>query len=164
MRSPARSNIFCCVILLLTAGAVQAASDYVSGVQAHKAGDHKKAMQYWKPLALRGEVRAQYSVGRLYEKGQGVEADLGQALSWYRKAADQNHAESQYRVSVAYAYGLGGYSKDDKQAFQWLLKAGENGHKKSQKLLARIYQTGELGITTDERKAKYWADKVGPKR
>jgi TPR repeat protein len=156
----------CLILLVLAAGApaILAASDFESGQRAHKSGNYKKAMDLWMPLALRGEARAQHAVARLYEKGQGVEQDFAQALSWYRKAAEQNHADSQYRVAVAYAYGLVSYGKDDKQAMHWLVKAGENGHKKSQKLLARVYQTGELSVTPDEKKARYWADKAAGKR
>jgi hypothetical protein len=140
------------------------AGDYERGKQAHKASDFASARQLWMPLALRGEARAQYSVGQLYEKGQGVEQDLATAMSWYRKAAEQNHAESQHRVAVAYAYGLGGLIKDDGTAVRWLHRAAGNGHRKSQRLLARIYETGELGVTPDPGKARHWSSQSAPKR
>jgi hypothetical protein len=140
------------------------AGDYERGKQAYKLGDYVVARQLWMPLALRGEARAQYSVGQLYEKGQGVDQDLSTALSWYRKAAEQNHAKSQYTVAVAYAYGLGGVIKDDDTAVKWLHRAAGNGHRKAQQLLARIYQTGELGVTPDPGKARHWSSLSAPKR
>jgi TPR repeat protein len=143
---------------LLPISGAHAAGEYERGKQAYKASDYASARQIWMPLALRGETRAQYSIGLLYEKGQGVEQDLSTALSWYRKAAEQNHADSQHRMAVAYAYGLGGLIKDDATAVKWLHKAASNGHRKSQRLLARIYETGELGVTPDPGKARQWSN------
>lgn len=39
--------------------------------------------------AALGQPHAQFEMGRRYEKGSGVEADLDEALRWYRKAAHQ---------------------------------------------------------------------------
>jgi hypothetical protein len=149
---------------LLLGVTAHAAGDYERGKQAYQASDYFTARQLWMPLALRGQARAQYSVGQLYEKGQGVDRDLSKALAWYRKAAEQNHAESQHWVAMAYAYGLGGVIKDDATAVKWLHRAAANGHRKSQSLLARIYQTGELGVTPDPRKARQWSERPAPKR
>src|SRR5688572_28811832 len=51
---------------------------------------------------------AQYYIGRMHEKGQGVPSDMTVARGWYDKAASANHAESQYRISAAYRFGAGG--------------------------------------------------------
>lgn len=150
-------------LMLICASAVVESSDYDTGAKAHKSGDFKQAMAIWKPLAAKGDTRAQYSIGRLYEKGHGVDSDLNEALVWYRKSADGGYADAQYRVAVAYVYGVGGYRRDHKAAIQWLSRAGENGHRKSQKFLVRIYETGELGVTPDEKKASYWSEKLAGK-
>lgn len=51
---------------------------------ARRRGDPQKA-------AEQGNAKAQFAVGALYENGDGVKQDNAQALSWYRKAAEQGH-------------------------------------------------------------------------
>src|ERR1043166_3850918 len=42
-------------------------------------------------LIQASQMYAQYSLGRLYENGQGVPQDLTQAAGWYVRAADLGH-------------------------------------------------------------------------
>ena len=35
-----------------------------------------------------------------YDNGQGVAKDEVEAVKWYRKAAEQNHAQAQYNLQV----------------------------------------------------------------
>ena len=135
------------------------ADNFQSGVFAFDAGQYAKARESWLPLAENGDVRAQYAVGRLYEKGKGVERDFAQAFIWYRKAAEKNHPDSQYRLAVGYATGLG-VKKDESAALSWLRKAANNGQKRAQKVLAQAYEEGRLGLTADPKQAKYWYDKA----
>ena len=47
------------------------------------------------PLALAGNVDAQYRVGRLYQYGDGVEQNYGKALKWLSLAAESGHEAAQ---------------------------------------------------------------------
>lgn len=132
--------------------------DAEAGAAAYEAGDYDKARRIWQPLAEKGDVRAQRGLGKMYEKGRGVERDFAAALKWYRPAAEQGDAESQYRLSVGYGYGLG-VEKDEAKAMAWLRKAAENGQKRAQKSLAKAYEDGLNGLPRDPEKAKYWYDK-----
>ena len=58
-------------------------------------------------LAKRGDALAQLNVGVAYDTGHGVEKDLEQALSWYRKAAEQGYAKAQYNLGLNYYIGKG---------------------------------------------------------
>lgn len=131
---------------------------YQKGLAAYDAGDYAKAMSIWLPLAEKGDVPAQRGVGKLYEKGRGVDRDFAKAIRWYRPAAEKGDAESQYRLSVGYGYGLG-VKKDEVTAMMWLRKAAESGQKRAQKSLAKGYQDGLFGLPRDPEKAKYWYDK-----
>ncbi|WP_052046260.1 tetratricopeptide repeat protein [Candidatus Paracaedibacter symbiosus] len=52
--------------------------------------------------------------------------DDTEAVKWYRKAADQGHAEAQF--SLGYCYNNGeGVTKDYTEAVKWYCKAAE-GH------------------------------------
>ena len=45
--------------------------------------------------AEQGDAAAQASLGFMYRNGEGVPQDYGEALRWYRLAADQGHASAQ---------------------------------------------------------------------
>ena len=130
--------------------------NYEAGSAANDAGDYDKARRIWQPLAEKGDVRAQRGMGKLYEKGRGVEKDYAAAVKWYRPAAEKGDAESQYRLSIAYGWGLGGIEKDEAKAIEWLRKAAENGQKRAQRSLAKGYEDGLKGLPKDPEKAKYW--------
>ena len=158
---PAVGLVFCLFATQVAADkpAPPVVDKFHSGASAFDAGQYAKAREWWLPLAENGDVRAQYAIGRLYEKGKGVERDFAQAFVWYQKAAEKDHADSQYRLAVGYALGLG-VKKDEAMALSWLRKAAYNGQKRAQKALARAYDEGRLGLTTDPEKAKYWYDKA----
>jgi FOG: TPR repeat, SEL1 subfamily len=67
-------------------------------------------------------TRFQYQLGRAHEKNR----NYGEAVSWYRKAADGGNAAAQYNLGVMYANGRG-VSKNDAQAVDWFRKAAEQG-------------------------------------
>lgn len=133
-------------------------TDFAIGSAAYDAGDYAKARRHLLPLAEQGNVKAQYALGRLYEKGRGVDRDFVEALKWYRKAAEKGHADSQYRLAVGYGYGLG-VVKDEAVATEWLRKAAENGQKRAQKSLAKGYADGLFGLPRDPEKAKHWYER-----
>src|SRR3972149_3959603 len=131
---------------------------YEAGSAAYDAGDYDKARRIWQPLAEKGDVRAQRGMGKMYEKGRGVDRDFATALKWYRPAAEKGDAESQYRLAVGYAYGMG-IKKDEAAAAIWLQKAAANGQKRAQRSLAKGYEDGLFGLPRDPEKAKYWYDR-----
>ena len=63
----------------------------------------------------------------MYDNGRGVRQDYVEAVQWYRKAAEQGHAQAQDNLGEAYEEGLGVH-QDDAQAVQWYRKAAEQGH------------------------------------
>ena len=141
-----------------TSAPAPAGAHYEAGSAAYDAGDYDKARRIWQPLAEKGDVRAQRGMGKMYEKGRGVDRDFATALKWYRPAAEQGDAESQYRLSVGYGYGMG-VKKDEAKAMEWLRKAAENGQKRAQRSLAKGYEDGLNGLPRDPEKAKYWYDR-----
>ena len=48
---------------------------------------------YWK-AAKQGNADAEQAVGRMYEKGEGVQQDSAEAKRWYDKAAGQKKSEA----------------------------------------------------------------------
>ncbi len=134
------------------------AVNYDAAVAAYDAKDYSKAMALWLPLAETGNPQAQYAVGRLYEKGRGVEKDYATAAKWYHKAAEKSHADSQYRLAVAYGYGAG-VKKNEVTGMSWLQKAAKNNQKRAQKSLSKAYEDGLFDMPRDPVQAKYWYDR-----
>ena len=62
----------------------------------------------------------------MYDRGKGVDEDDQQAVLWYRKAAEQGHADAQYRLGSMYDQGKG-VDEDDQQAVLWYRRAAEQG-------------------------------------
>ena len=52
------------------------------------------ALQYLKPLADAGYVKAYFPVADMYHRGQGVAKDRNAAEKWYQKAADSGNSKA----------------------------------------------------------------------
>ncbi len=76
-------------------------------VAARASGDYASALKLLQPLANQGAAAAQFNLGYMYAKGQGVTEDDAQATAWYRKAADQGYGPAQLGLAIAYATGVG---------------------------------------------------------
>ena len=53
--------------------------------------DYAQARNWYEKAAVQGFAEAQYSLGVLYAKGQGVRQDPIAAKEWYGKACDAGH-------------------------------------------------------------------------
>jgi TPR repeat protein len=80
-----------------------------------------------KEKAMQGDARAQFNLGLMYAKGDGVKQDFSQAMLWYEKAAAQGDAQGQNNLGVLY-YGGKGVKQDLSQAKLWWEKAAAQGH------------------------------------
>ena len=80
------------------------------------------------------------------------------AAPLYRQAAEQGHAQSQYRLGVFYENG-NGVVKDYDQAIQWYTKAAEQGYASAQCNLGVFYRNG-YGVTKDDKQGVEWYRKA----
>ena len=69
-----------------------AAADFADAIEAYDQGDYATTFAESRPLAECGDPDAQYMLGFLYERGEGVEQDLTRAYAWYSLAARQGDA------------------------------------------------------------------------
>jgi TPR repeat protein len=90
----------------------------------------------------------------LYGKGLGVPQDYAEAVTWYRKAAEQGYAVAQYALGVGYDRGQG-VPQDDAEAVTWYRKAAEQGYADAQNNLGNIYNAGR-GVPQDFVQAHKW--------
>jgi len=106
--------------------------------------------------AQQGDAAAQYSLGGMYFRGQGVTQDDAEAFKWFRKAAEQGDSSAQVFLGLCYSKGTG-IAQDDKEAVKWYLKGVENGNTLAQMKLAYCYMHGH-GVARDAKEAfKYYS-------
>jgi TPR repeat protein len=86
--------------------------------------------------ALNGNINAQFSLGFAYEKGLGGKKDFKQAVRWYEKAANQGHAEAQYRLAAILEEGRPQVKADVANALSWYEESARNGFKSAKQRLA----------------------------
>ncbi len=77
-------------------------------------------------LANQGLASAQFYLGVMYYKGEGVPQDDTKAIEWYTKAANQGYAAAQYNLGYMYYYGQG-VRQNSNIAKEWYGKACDNG-------------------------------------
>ena len=125
------------------------------------------------------DADAQYEVGIMYLKGQGVNADRGKAIEWLQASADngnelaaskmsrmkknvksfqamskkaeKGNANSQYEIGRMLLSGKG-TNIDASQSINWLQKAADQGHKKAATRLGIIYYKGD-GVPSNPERA-----------
>jgi TPR repeat protein len=72
--------------------------EFEDGVAAYNAGDYPKACRIFKINAL-FNLSAQYNLAMMYRNGEGVPKNYAEAAFRYDIAAQQGHAEAQYRLA-----------------------------------------------------------------
>lgn len=125
----------------LTAGVSRA--DFESGQTAYAAGRHREAFLEWEADASRGNAVAQFFIGNMYAAGEGVDADLEIANTWYEKSALQGHVESAVRLATNYRLGQGVEAVNYHIATKWLYMAAEAGHPIARFDLGEIFLYGD---------------------
>lgn len=152
-------------MLLLAAGlfffgprtAVLASSDAplpLTAIQGTTAGEGANFLPgdvtYLQKLADGGNVQAQYHLGVLYLKGQEIEKNVFEAISWLRRAAEQGHRDAQYRLGLLYIHG-----NSAADARYWIEEAARHGHRTAQAELGRMNAEGN-GREPDYVEAYKW--------
>lgn len=116
-----------CLFISLTtvlAGNSSAASftsdAYEIALAASNNNDYSSALKIWRPLALKGEARAQYNVALMYSEGRGVPQSLIQGYLWAALATAQGYADSEeVRDEIAKALSPGDLLKAQSLVQDW---------------------------------------------
>jgi hypothetical protein len=117
-----------------------------------------KIIEETRARAEQGNAEAQFKLGRMYAKGEGVPQDYVQAVAWFRKAAEQGNAKAQNGLGAMYGIGQG-VPQDWVQAVVWFRKAAEQGEAMAQCNLGVRYDNGQ-GVPQDYAQAAGWYRKA----
>jgi tetratricopeptide (TPR) repeat protein len=94
------------------------------------------------------------------EKGDEASGrkDYGEAMRWYRKAADQGNAQAYGNIGRFYLLGQG-VSVDYGAAMLWSRKAADQGNPRGQTVIGVLYRNG-WGVGQDSAEAMRWFRKA----
>ncbi|MBI2806128.1 MAG: SEL1-like repeat protein [Planctomycetes bacterium] len=123
-----------------------------------------------KTAAEQGDAQAQFKLGVMYHLGIGNLSDIGEAVKWLRKSAEQGNVKA---LNYLYIYSRQSFPDaprplniDETEAFSWVKKAAEKGDKDSQFDLGYAYENGKganqfgKGVPNDATQAKAWYEKA----
>ncbi|MAR79416.1 MAG: hypothetical protein CMM18_04215 [Rhodospirillaceae bacterium] len=125
------------------------------GTQARVTGDYMKALKIFKPLAVKGNSEAQYQLGEMLRKGQGLPQNHKYALSYFVKSAKQKNVNAEYRLGSMYNEGWG-VKYDQTKAVHWWKRAALHGHTDAQMKLSIAYFKGR-GVKRSFVQSYAWA-------
>jgi len=98
-----------------------------------------------------GDAAAQYTLGRCYHKGLGVEADTPQSVAWWKKAAEQDYDSAQYNLAVCLYNGLG-VDSDCAEAVKLWKRLADKGDREAQYNMGCAYSFGK-GVAKNDTMA-----------
>ncbi|MCX5513344.1 hypothetical protein C3941_00290 [Kaistia algarum] len=116
--------------------------------------DIKLAAEWYERSAKAGFALAQYRVGSLYERGDGVKLDVALAQRWYEKASLQGNARATHNLAVLISEGANG-QPDYKRAASLFEVAAAYGVADSQYNLGVLYARG-LGVPVNMVQSYKW--------
>lgn len=143
------------LFVVLTSLTAAHAGEYDDAVKALNRKQYASAINTFRKLANAGDANAQFRLGGIYLKGQGVKQSQPEAVAWFRKAAQQGHADAQNSLGVRYEKGQG-IAQDYKEAIAWYRKSALQRFGLAQENLADLLSKG-LGTAKDDVAAYTWA-------
>eukprot|EP01105_Mastigella_eilhardi_P024726 TRINITY_DN6504_c0_g1_i2.p1 TRINITY_DN6504_c0_g1~~TRINITY_DN6504_c0_g1_i2.p1 ORF type:complete len:694 (-),score=169.50 TRINITY_DN6504_c0_g1_i2:1035-3050(-) len=128
-------------------------NSYLLGVG--RAQDLTTAFRCFMEAAQAGFAPAQHQVGRMFLHGAGTVANSDEALSWFRRAADQGHGGALNALGIVYETGSCGVVPDNATAAKYFDQAAHEGDVEAMVNVAYHYEHG-LGVDRDEVAASGW--------
>lgn len=160
------ANSFLWVLLSIISAGIVAAKDIRNSPEElyeaarehydwkESAYDLSRAVDLYEAAAELGNPNAQYELGILYERGDGVPKDLAKAVVFYQKAALNGNQAAQMDLGYMYLTG-DGVPSDYNAAKQWLSGPANSGVPDAQYALAHMYESG-LGYPQNFSNAFSW--------
>jgi len=85
-------GVVAALVLVNVSGAE--AGPWEDGMAAYNRGDYLPAIHLFRPMAERGNPKAQSVLGVMYRKGEGVPRNLSRAFMWFSFAARRGDARA----------------------------------------------------------------------
>ena len=122
------------------------------GIALFRSGRFAEAYRDWTEAAKAGDGRAARLLGVMYDSGEGVPQDRGQALRWYERAAELGDVGGMFNVAVSYDSGAA-VARDGAKAARWYARAAARHFGRAEYNLALMYESGD-GVRRDPAAAR----------
>jgi hypothetical protein len=128
----------------------------IQALEKSEKEDELKAANLTKLVAAanQGDVDSQLDLAEMYYEGRGLKKDPGEALKWYRKAAEKRDALALFWIGRLYSRGEG-VSKDARAAAHWYRQSADQNLAMAQYELGVAFYNG-TGIDKNQARAAYW--------
>jgi TPR repeat protein len=75
------------------------AGPWEDGMAAYNRGDYTPAIQLFRPLAAKGNAKAQHLIGMMYHRGEGVARSSVRAFAWFSLAAAHGDGDAKAKLA-----------------------------------------------------------------
>jgi uncharacterized protein len=128
------------------------------GIRFYQNKEYLKAYDAWRQTANERfgpaeRAEAQYRIGGLYARGEGVLRSVPDCVAWYRQAADSGHAEAQFQLGLIRLQGSpgGGPCK------HWFDRASARDEAAARSTLELLFPHG-LDVAVDAGEGRRWIE------
>ena len=122
--------IYLCILLMCSISISAQSADklYDEGKKLYDQEQYKEAVPKLQAAADKGHKKAQYRLGRCYDKGYGVKENDQKAFELYQKSAKQDYAKAMFQLGKCYMKGKG-VTANQEEARKWIKRAiGDEKH------------------------------------
>ncbi len=142
------------MVALVTVPLLAVSDSFDDAFAAYDRGNYAIAARKMKTSADEGNAMAQFTLGLMYENGQGVPKDYAEANKWYRLSAAQAEARLPIRIGNIYTNGQG-VPQDYAEAVKWYILAGDRSLSEEQHPLGSSALEAH-GVRQDYHEAVKW--------
>ncbi|MBL4803097.1 MAG: sel1 repeat family protein [Emcibacter sp.] len=115
----------------------QLANIYFSQKAGHL--NYREGLKYYHLAAARNDPSAQFSIGRAYANGFGVEQNFDAALEWITKATKVGNGFYKWQLGRYYDRGLNNFPKDKAKAEKWYIQSANQNYSLGKNALEKFY-------------------------
>jgi predicted aspartyl protease len=126
-----------------------------AAMEAFERGDAELAKASIQALAERGDASAQFTLGKMYQRGQGVSRSVADAIKWYEKAVRQREPSAMINLGLMYRLG-DGVPKNFPEAVHLFRLATRYGDHLGSVYLGIMHEKGEGLFRSDETAVQYF--------
>ncbi len=108
-----------------------------------------RALPLFQASAEAGDIYGYNNMGYAYQRGIGVEPDIGEAIAWYERAAEGGQPNAPINLGFIYRDGAPGLAPNPERAAFWFAEAAKGGNPWGSVHLAALRDAGVIGDVPD---------------
>jgi TPR repeat protein len=130
---------------------------YNVGMAYYAKSEYTKALKWFQLASKKSNAEAQFRLGYMFDRGEGVRINYQTAMDWYIKAYNNGDIAATNNIGYLYEQGSG-VERNDTTALKWYIIAARKGSRTAQYNVGEFYQEGR-GVDKNDTKALEWYKK-----